>query len=169
MDEIAVAAGLTRSTLYLHYRDKAEILREVISDYAPKAQAALANLPGPRPKLDAIARWVKSVSKFVAKERVPLSIIVELRRDPDTMATLEDLTEGLLLGLGQNNAPFREAANRDARPGLRARALMLLQELTFACEYYLDDTESSLGSALLQVTARDFHQFLTAPAVVGAD
>src|SRR5688500_7667806 len=56
MDEIALAAGLRRSTLYLHYRDKAEILADVIADYTPKARDALARLPGPRPSLKQVQR-----------------------------------------------------------------------------------------------------------------
>jgi hypothetical protein len=45
---------------------------------------------------------------------------------------------------------------------LRARALMLLQELTYACEIYLDDAEEAYAKALLNVTAEDFHAFLSA-------
>jgi AcrR family transcriptional regulator len=75
MDEIAAAAGLRRSTLYLHYKDKAEILAEVVSDYAPRAKAILATLPGPTPTVEQTKRWIKKVVAFVRKERVPLSAV----------------------------------------------------------------------------------------------
>lgn len=171
MDEIAVAAGLRRSTLYLHYKDKAEILADVIAEYAPKARAILAKLPGPKPSLDQVLRWIEAVSKFVDKERMPLSIILELRRNKAYSSTLENLTSELLAGLGEHNVGFRDAAREHADPLLRARALLLLQELTYACEVHLDDTGNAYGKALLRVTAQDFHAFLAKdePGAPGAD
>jgi AcrR family transcriptional regulator len=160
MDEIALAAGLRRSTLYLHYKDKAEILADVIADYAPKARSLLATLPGPRPTLEQLQRWIANVARFVAKERVPLSIILELRRNKTHTAALENLTAELLAGLGEHNPPFREAARSDADPMLRARGLLLLQELTYACQVFLDDKSDPRSKALLAVTAEDFRAFL---------
>jgi len=162
MDEIALAAGLRRSTLYLHYRDKAEILADVIAEYTPKARAILATLPGPKPSVEMVAAWVKRVVKFVAKEQVPLSIILELRRDSEnTVNTLERLTCELLSGLGANNPLFREAASPDADPMLRARGVLLLQELTYACEIHLADTSDARGKAMLRVVAEDLQAFLS--------
>jgi AcrR family transcriptional regulator len=162
MDEIALAAGLRRSTLYLHYRDKAEILGDIIAEYTPKARAMLATLPGPEPSLRSVATWIKRVVKFVASEQVPLSIILELRRDSaNTVEALERLTNELLAGLGSNNDRFREAARPEADPMLRARGLLLLQELTYACEIHLADTGDARGKAMLDVTAHDFHTFLS--------
>ena len=161
MDEIALAAGLRRSTLYLHYRDKAEILADVIAEYAPKAKAQLAALPGPRPSLEAVAAWVRKVARFVHKESVPLSIILELRRRNEGVNALEGLTRELLEGLGENNPAFRVAAREDADPMLRARGLLLLQELTYACEIHLSDLGDARGKAMLLIAAEDIHVFVT--------
>lgn len=160
MDDIAKAAGLRRSTLYLHYKDKAEILGEVISDYTPKARTALAKLPGPKPSRDQLTRWMNSVAKVVEVERVPLSIIMELRRNPAHKAVLDTLVVELMAGLGEKNPPFKEAASLDADPILRARALLLLQQLTYACELYLDMGGDKFGKAVVEVTVGDFHRFL---------
>jgi AcrR family transcriptional regulator len=165
MDEIAVAAGLRRSTVYLHYRDKAEILADIIADYSPKARGLLAKLPGPGPSLPQVQKWIGQVTKFVAKERVPLSIILELQRNRAYAGALSNLTTELLTGLGENNPPFRAAAHEDADPLLKARGLLLLQELTYACEVYLDNPDHAFGKALLRVTAEDFHGFLSRPQV----
>ena len=161
MDEIALAAGLRRSTVYLHYKDKAEILADVIAEYTPKARAVLAMLPGPHPSLQQLNRWMRKVATFVAMERVPLSIILELRRTNQDTDALEKLTQELLAGLGENNPPFREASLEHASPMLRARGLMLLQELTYACEMHLNNTSDARGKALLDVTAEDFFDFLS--------
>jgi hypothetical protein len=105
--------------------------------------------------------WVRKIAKFIAKERVPLSIIVEVRRKQAHTATLDVLTDALLDSLGRNNAPFRNIVGAKADPVRRARALMLLQELTYACETYLEDTTDACGRALLRVAAEDFHTFLS--------
>ncbi len=160
MDEIAVAAGLRRSTLYLHYRDKAEILLEVITEYGAKAKSMLATMPGPNPTLAQMESWVRKVARFIAKERVPLSIIVEVRRKHAHAATLDVLTNELLDSMGTNNAPFRDIGSAKPDPRRRARALMLLQELTYACEVHLEDTSDPCGKELLRVAAQDFHAFL---------
>ena len=161
MDQIAVAAGLRRSTVYLHYKDKTEILAEVIAEYTPKARSVLAMLPGPRPTLPQLNLWVKKVVQFVAKELVPLSIILELRHANQDLDALEKLTCELLAGLGENNPPFRDASHDEASPIVRARGLMLLQSLTYACEIHLADTNDARGKALLKVVAEDFLHFLS--------
>jgi len=161
MDEIALAAGLRRSTVYLHYKDKAEILAEVIAEYTPKARSILAMLPGPHPSLQQLNLWVKKVARFVAKELVPLSIILELRLTNQDTDALEKLTRALLAALGENNPQFRAASHKDASPMLRARGLMLLQELTYACEIHLSDPRDARGNALLKVAAEDFSAFLS--------
>ena len=163
MDDIAVAAGIRRSTLYLHYKDKAEILLEVITDYGAKAQGMLARLPGPGPSLAQVRAWVGEVASFVAKERTPLSIIVEVRRRQGFNAVLGQLTNDLLNSLGANNPPLRASGSADAPPARRAHALMLLQELTYACEVHLENPGDACGQALLNVAAEDLHAFLSRP------
>jgi AcrR family transcriptional regulator len=162
MDEIAAAAGLRRSTLYLHYRDKSEILLELITEYGEKARQLLATLPGPDPSLQEIGRWVDRIARFIAKERMPLSIIVEVRRKHAYGPAMDKLTEELLLSLGQNNPQFRNTTGAAAEPLRRARALMLLQELIYACETYLEDRCDPCGQALLQVVAEDIYACLNA-------
>ena len=162
MDEIALAAGLRRSTVYLHYKDKTEILADIIADYTPKARSLLATLPGPGPTHPQLQKWMVQVATFVEKERVPLSIILELRgKNKVHTAALVHLTSALLAGLGENNPIFRKAAHEDSDPVLRARALLLLRQLTYACELYIDTADKAFGKALFKVTADDFHDFLS--------
>jgi AcrR family transcriptional regulator len=162
MDQIATAAGVRRSTLYLHYKDKADILTDIIEDYAPRARRFLASLPGPEPTYPRLRKWMTEVTIFVARERVPLFVILEIRQiSRSHKSALERLTTELLAGLGNNNPPFRKAAQDDAAPALRARGLLLLRELMYACQLYLDDPSTEFASALLRVTAKDFHAFLS--------
>lgn len=161
MDEIAAAAGLRRSTLYLHYKDKADILLELITEYGVKARRMLATMPGPAPSLEQVQRWVGKVARFIATERMPLSIIVEVRRKHAHTAAMANLTDDLLDSLGQNNPRFDDTTGPSANPLMRARALMLLQELIYACESHLEDQTDPCGTALLRVAAEDIHGFLS--------
>jgi AcrR family transcriptional regulator len=167
MDEIALAAGLRRQTLYLHYKDKSEILTDIIADWIPRAKEFMATLPGPKPSLKQLQKWIEEVTKFVAKERAPLSIILEVRRTSRThMLTLEKLTLELLAGLGENNPPFRAAAEGKCAETMRARAILLLRALIYSCDLYLDDPAKGYAKALLQVTAEDFYAFLAQDEVL---
>lgn len=161
MEEIAEAAGLRRSTLYLHYKDKSEILVDIIVEYTPKAKEVLATLPGPTPSLESLHNWVKRVAKFVAKERAPLSIIQETRVRSRDAAEFDKVINELLRAMGANNAIFEEAVRAEADAMLRARALMLLEELTYACGMFNEDTKDARAKALLKVAAEDFHAFLS--------
>jgi AcrR family transcriptional regulator len=161
MDEIALAAGLRRQTLYLHYKDKSEILTDIIADWIPRAKTFMATLPGPKPSLKQLQKWIEEVTKFVATERAPLSIILEVRRTSrNHMLTLETLTGELLAGLGEHNPPFRDAAAGKSAVTTRARAILLLRALIYSCDLYLDDPAKEYTKALLQVTAEDFYAFL---------
>lgn len=162
MDEIAGEAGLRRSTLYLHYKDKNEILLDIIAEYTPKAKTVLATLPGPRPSVEALHSWAKRVARFVAKERAPLSIIMEARARNRDAAEFEEISNELLRAIGTSNPLFVEAASPDAEPMLHARGLMLLQELTYACGIFAEDSSDASAKALLQVAAEDFQAFLSA-------
>ena len=164
MDEIALAAGLRRSTVYLHFRDKDAVLLEVIAEYGGKARSMLSRLPGPRPDLEAVRQWVGKVARFVAKEHAPLSIIVEMRRKHGFAEVLEALTNDLLESLGARNPPFCGTGGASADPLRRGRALMLLDGLTYACEVHVEDPAGADAKALMQIVAADFHAFLSAPA-----
>jgi len=45
MGEIALSAGVRRQTLYLHYKDKPEILSDIIANWMPKAKTFMSTLP----------------------------------------------------------------------------------------------------------------------------
>ena len=163
IDEISVAAGLTRSTLYLHYRDKSEILADIIADYTPKAKAVMAKLPGPKPSMKDLDQWIRKVERFAAHELVPLSILQELRSRNQNPAAVWSVISELLSGLGEANPIFRESSREDGDPMIRAQGLMLLQDLAFSFEVYMTDKSDARGKALLKVLAQNFYAFLSRP------
>jgi AcrR family transcriptional regulator len=162
MDAIAMAAGLRRSTVYLHYKDKVEILADIVADYVPKAKAMLATLPSARPTLDQVRDWIFENFRFVARERVPFAILVDLRATRADVIDLNQLTLELMGGIGEVVPAFRRAVADDADPMLRARALQLYLQMTFACGLWLEDPENPHSKAMCEITAQDFHAWLSA-------
>lgn len=161
VDQIANAAGLTRSTLYLHYRDKAEILADITADYAPRAVAQMQRLPGPGPSMAQIDAWLLEVVDFVTVERVPLAIVQETGRSG--AQSLEPLLFDILAGLGRNNPAFARAAGAEGPDlALRARATLLIGALTFACNQVARGGDPPFGTALLRAVAESFQAFLIA-------
>jgi AcrR family transcriptional regulator len=164
MDEIAMAAGLRRSTVYLHYKDKTEILADIVADYIPKAKAKLATLPSARPTLAEVRNWIDENIRFLAEERVPFSILVDLRANRADAIDLNALTLELMTGVGEVVPSFREAVSDDADPMLRARTMQLYLLLTFACGMYLENPDDRYCKAMLEIAAQDWHSYLSAAA-----
>jgi AcrR family transcriptional regulator len=159
MDQIATAAGLTRSTLYLHYRDKAEILADITADYAPRAITQMERLPGPAPTMVEIDEWLLEVVDFVAVEKVPLAILQETSRAGTQ--SLEQLMFDILSALGRKVPAFERAAKRQRSDLLlRARAAILIAELTFVCSHIAKGAERDFARALLRAIAESFHDFI---------
>ncbi len=82
MEEIAAAVGIRRSTLYLHFREKDEILAAIAEDYTAKLRDVIARLPSPDPTRDEIATWVGEMAKFVAGEPAATELLVSLSHLP---------------------------------------------------------------------------------------
>ncbi len=161
MDEIAMAAGLRRSTVYLHYKDKTEILADIVADYIPKAKAMLATLPSARPTLDEVRHWVAENFKFVAQEQVPFAILVDLRANRADAIDLNAITLELMAGIGEVVPSFRAAVAEDADPMLRARALQLYLLMTFSCGLFIENPDDPHSEAMREITAQDFHAYLS--------
>jgi AcrR family transcriptional regulator len=86
MEEIAQAASIRRSTLYLHFCDKQEVLAAIAGDYTAKLRPVIAHLPGPQPTPVQIATWVDAMAEFVMRERAATELLVSLSHLPKAPA-----------------------------------------------------------------------------------
>lgn len=161
MDQIAEAAELSRATIYLHYKDKGKILEDIIDNYTPGAIEILSALPGPAPSLAETVDWIKKSAAFAEKELVHLSIFEDARHVyPEGVSRL---INDLIMAMGEQNPIFREAARKDASPALRAKALLLLQEVTYTSRWYCESADRELSEAMVVSTARALTDFLSNP------
>lgn len=158
MDQIAEEAELSRATIYFHYKDKEEILADIIREYTPRSMEILAQLPGPNPALEDVATWIRKSVAFAEKELVHLSIFEDVKHVfPEGV---EKLIHDLTTAMGANNLIFREAAKATASPALRAKALLLLQEVTYTSRWCCESSDAELSDAMVMATAKSFTDFL---------
>ena len=86
MEHIAQSADIRRSTLYLHFREKDEILAAIAQDYTAKLRLVVASLPGPTPDRNEVLQWVKRFATFVSSERAATELLVTLSHLPKAPA-----------------------------------------------------------------------------------
>jgi AcrR family transcriptional regulator len=109
MEEIAASVGIRRSTLYLHFRDKEEILADIAQDYSTKLREVVARLPGPQPTREEFAAWVVEAAEFATRERAPTELLASLSHLPKTPAVVVAFGEELKLMMATKLPAFRRA------------------------------------------------------------
>jgi AcrR family transcriptional regulator len=142
VDDVVKAAGVSRSTFYVHFAEKADLLRAVVVDSLEPTEAAVsppAYAPGAA-GLAATHTWIEDVAAVAAEYgAVWQSWTSEMRTD----ATLKLLGEGRLR---RNRATFTAAVARSpaatrSRPESAALILGAFVERVFAFVTLGDDEE----------------------------
>ncbi|HEX7855190.1 MAG TPA: TetR/AcrR family transcriptional regulator [Sphingobium sp.] len=160
LEEVAQLAGLSRSTLYQHFGDKESILTEVAEPYRLGLLALVEEMPGPNPTRNEIDVWIARLARFVATERVPTILIVELANGEDSPAPLQQIGSDLLTALANRYPAFSRALQDGPERTLwRAWADTILREMGWACLRYARD-EGAASVAALQVAADLIYLFV---------
>lgn len=157
MEQVAAAADIQRSTLYLHFREKDEILAAIADDFTQKVRDVVSQLPSPDPSFDEIKAWVRTFAIMVAEERAATELMVTLSHLPNAPAVairfgaaLKDMMAGRL-------AAFRRAME----PGHHieaARAMFAMDNLGWALCYYAREGLTDVSRARLSVAAENLNR-----------
>jgi AcrR family transcriptional regulator len=161
MDQIATAAGVRRSTLYFHFRDKDEIVRRIAEEYAPKAKAMQERLPGPRPTRAQVAAWMDELVTFVRTERAPMALFRDLTGSFSApVQDVRSLGDELLEAMAARIPAFRAALEPGEAGALaRARAELVMREVARACMLASRQGSGPEAAANLAVAGDLFFQF----------
>jgi AcrR family transcriptional regulator len=169
MDEIAQSAGIRRSTLYTHFRDKHEILAALAEDYGARASELYRQLPGPAPSRAQIDRWMLSVAEWTRAERTPTVLFQDLGSAVEVLEPVRRLGDTLLHALAERLPAFRRAI--EAGPADRGLALawasVVLREVCWAALQYSRESSQDFGRDLLVVAGDLFERFVHAPPGAG--
>jgi AcrR family transcriptional regulator len=164
MDEIAQSAGIRRSTLYTHFRDKHEILAALAEDYGARASELYRELPGPAPSRAQIDCWMLSVAEWTREERTPTVLFQDLGSAVEVLEPVRRLGDTQLHALAERLPAFRRAVEPGPDQGLAlAWASVVLREVCWAALQYSRESSQDFGRALLVVAGDLFERFVDAP------
>jgi AcrR family transcriptional regulator len=166
VDQIVAEAGASRPTFYLHFRDKEEILNELMSSYVSHAIPYMERLPGPRPTVEELKAWLRDVGTLLEQEQAVASVLTEVsahRKDNRPRYGLAAL-EAWIAALGRR-APAFAAAARKVSPDTdaRARAQLLMIEITWAGQNLSMNKDSAFNERAVEIVAGSLHEFLNDP------
>ena len=169
-EQIALASGTRRTTLYSHFADKAEILDAIGQDYHQRLATLVEDLPGPVPTRAQIETWIGKLVAFVIQERTPATLLIGLGVAHDAPPAVERASHSFQDALAARLPAFARAA----QPGpehdkVRACARLILRELSLGClEAARADPPLGDGElpAILVVVADLFERFVGEHSVI---
>ena len=159
MEQVALAADIQRSTLYLHFREKDDILAAIADDFTAKLRPVIARLPGPVPTRAEISAWVDEFAAFVSQERAATELLVSLSHLPKAPAPALAFGQALLAMMAQRLAAIREALE----PGnnmKRAWMIAVMDTLGWALCNHARNGVNAMSQARLAVSAEGLYHFV---------
>lgn len=159
MEQIAQAAGIQRSTLYTHFRDKEEILAAIATEYTLSLRDLIARLPGPVPTRTEIAAWIGQFAHFAREQRAPTELLVTTSSMTQIPGPVRTFGDNLLRMLAEHLPAFQDAVR--LHTGLpHAWAMATLRELGWALCFYAQHGDGEESASRLAVATSLFSRFV---------
>jgi AcrR family transcriptional regulator len=165
VDQIALAAGISRATFYLHFKDKEDVLRDIALDYTPRALAVMRGLKGPAPTKSDILAWLEEWVALVRAERAATMIFTELSQsDAGMPAYVQKIVEQIVEALAEKNVAFRAAVRAGPlQMEAKIRTEMLIMQGTKTCGRIARSGDRAYQDVALSVVAEMFEAFINNP------
>ena len=164
VDQISSEAGASRPTFYSHFRDKEQVLEELMSEYILRAVPYMEKLPSVEPSIDDLRLWLYDVGKFLKKEKALFSLLNQVvgHRLPGSRDYGYEVCSAWVQGLAERSSSFAAAINPKVENlYARARAELLIVEIIWAGANYMTDSEDEFMNAKVDIVARSLHDFMT--------
>lgn len=163
MEQIAIKAGVSRPTVYSHFRDKDEIISDIVEAYVLRVIDVNKAIAGPDPSVRDIRDWLDAKVAFYKEEGVSLSLLHQAGHgDPKGRTRLaRDSMTQTLESFASRLPAFRLAIAEGAhQPHARMRAEMLVRQITAACDLCAREGPTPANMAALDITADLFRDLL---------
>ncbi|MCE0767727.1 TetR/AcrR family transcriptional regulator [Pseudonocardia kujensis] len=121
LEDVASRAGVSRGTIYLHYKNKAQLLRAVYESVAPELAAFLEQLRGPKTRAQLEEVFGRVIEWWAERFSLPSQFIREAALSD------EEVREWFLMNLESNIATVAAIleAHGVSKPVADGRALVL--------------------------------------------
>lgn len=131
IEDIVGAAGASRSTFYLHFKGKIDVIHELIAVVAPEADAIFARLADlESPSWEDIRDTIAEFVEFYARHRKAMRAIEDaIAVDREAEAVYQPTISRFAEGLARHMAPEGDQGREDAR----LRATLLIVQLERFC------------------------------------
>jgi AcrR family transcriptional regulator len=123
IDEIAMAAGASRATFYLHFKSKVEVIRELIESMTDREQIWQSLSELKQPTREQVEAWLREVVALYDAQRSYFLVVEQ------AVAVEPDLTEGYYRLVDRYVDIAAEALHEDAADA-RLHAMLLWIQLT---------------------------------------
>ena len=159
MEQVALAADIQRSTLYLHFREKDDILAAIADDFITKLGPVIARLPSPVPTREELAAWVDEFAAFVSQERAATELLVTLSHLPKAPVPAVAFGQSLLTMMAERLVAIREALELD-NDIKRAWMIAVMDTLGWALCNHARNGVTAISQARLAVSAEGLYRFV---------
>jgi AcrR family transcriptional regulator len=165
IDQIAIEAGASRATFYLHFRDKEEVFSELVDNYVARIREWTERLPGPNPTLAELRAWLAGLAVSLEREKLVFTALSEVSsHEVGSPVFSRRLLDAWISNLS-HRIPAFAAATRKSKRGIEARAAadLMIIEITWAAastwqqpDYY--------SEVAFDIVAQRLHVFLDGAA-----
>jgi AcrR family transcriptional regulator len=169
IDQVVAEASASRPTFYLHFRDKEEVLEELMIVYMARAVPTMERLPGPRPTVTELKAWLGEVGKFLEEERALFSLVHQVSAHMPTkqgnrpnygLAT----TDAWINALSSRAPAFAAAVNGKGQDiNARAQAELLMIDIVWAGANVVRNKTGAFTEETVSVVAKSLHDFINDP------
>lgn len=162
-EDIAIAAGVRRATVYLHYANKNAILIELLSQNLAEVSDIYGRLAAlPRRNVHAVRRWMESYVRAIATHRQAMRLFqIAAAVDDAVRPLIESYREDVVRILGEAFPAFAVRSGR-----AHTIALLMIVEIDFLADALAQvpprlDVDATLAliaerlSAMLNATEED--------------
>jgi len=163
IDQIVAEVGASRPTFYAHFRDKEQVLEELMAVYTARGREYMARLPGPAPTRKEMVDWLLDLGNFLRQESAFLSLLSQIigHRPASSPNYGRSVGYAWLSALATRSRAFAVALDENSKdPYPAARAELLVIEIVWACATTAVNSDDKVGVARVEIVADALCNFM---------
>jgi AcrR family transcriptional regulator len=160
-EDIAVAAGVRRATVYLHYANKNAILAELLSHNLEEVRRIYERLCAlGAHDVASVRKWMESYVRALVRHREAMRLFqIAMATDDSVRVMIEDYREAVVRSLGQRFAAFAPEAGR-----AHAAAVLMVVKIDFVADAAAQPAPRLEAAAAIDLVAEELSAMLVEPA-----